>query len=324
MTRTRPDLPYPLKLEPRYLEKPWGGRRIATVLGRDLPGRRMIGESWECYDRDGGSSRIVNGRLAGQHLADVRGEEPFPLLMKLLDVTGSLSVQVHPGIDSAVRYGGESKAECWFVLHAAPGARVYRGLRDGCDANDLRAGLKSGRVKELLHSFEVEPGHVIFVPPGTVHSIEGGVLLAEIQENSDTTFRLDDGGRTGLDGKPRALHREEALGSMAFGDRSPDTIPTQVLNDEGSMTHRLLVQNRWFTVDHFTAMGTFTLEVEPSPACTYAVMHILTGSGQIRPFHRHVAPEEFGPGDTLLLPEEFDEYEIVPGATVLSALIFRR
>lgn len=323
MTRTRPDLPYPLRLEPRYLEKPWGGRRMAAVLGRKLPDDRLVGESWEVFDRDGDSSLIVNGRLAGQHLADVRGDEPFPLLVKLLDASGPLSVQVHPGEDAARRFGGEPKAECWFVLQADPGARVFRGLRDDCDETELRRALAAGDVQRCLHSFEVSRGDVVFLPPGTVHSIGGGVLLAEVQQNSDTTYRLHDWARTGDGGSGRPLHVEQALASIRWGDRGDDLVRTQVI-DDGAITRLLLVQSRWFTVEHVTAMGTFTLEVEPSPACSYAALHVLSGSGRITPFHRHVAPETFAPGDTLLLPEEFDSYEVEPGATVVRALLFRR
>jgi mannose-6-phosphate isomerase len=296
---------------------------MTTVLGRDLPGTAPIGESWEVFDRDGDSSRIANGRLAGQHLADVRGDEPFPLLVKLLDASGPLSVQVHPGVDAARRFGGEPKAECWFVLQADPGAHVVRGLRDGCDETELRRALAAGDVSRCLHTFDVSAGDVVFLPPGTVHSIGGGVLLAEVQENSDTTYRLHDWERSDLDGRTRPLHVEQALASIRWNDRGDDRVRAQIV-DDGPVTRLLLVQSRWFTVDHVTAMGTFTLEVEPSPACSYAVLHVLSGSGRITPFHRHVAPEPFAPGDTLLLPEEFDAYELEPGATVLRALLFRR
>lgn len=309
--------PYPLLLEPRLLEKPWGGRRIETLLGRALPPGARIGESWEVFDRGGESSVVRNGPLAGRSLASLRGEEPFPLLVKILDATETLSVQVHPDAAAAARVGGEAKTECWFVMAAAPGARVWRGLRDGCTRRDLEEALGRGAVEECLHSFEVVAGDTVFVPAGTVHAIGAGVLLAEVQQNSDTTYRIHDFGRG------REVHLREALESTHFGPRSPDKVPSQVVEDEGSVQRLLLVRCPYFAVESVTAMGTFTLDVERSPRAVPAVLHVVSGSGELRPFRRGVAPVAFRPGDTMLLPAADESFEVVPGATVLRALLAR-
>jgi mannose-6-phosphate isomerase len=308
--------PYPMKLVPRLLPKTWGGRRIETVLGRKLPAGGPIGESWEVFDRDGDSSEVANGPLAGRKLAELRGAAPFPLLVKLLDATETLSVQVHPDADAAARLGGEAKTECWFVLHAEPGAKVWRGLRDGCTREDLTEALARGDVASCLHSFEPRPGDTIFIPAGTVHTVGAGVLLAEVQQNSDTTYRLFDWGR------PRELHVREALESVHFGPRSPDKVPAQVIEDEGAVRRELVVSCRHFAAECFMAMGTFTLDLAPSQA-PFQALHVLTGEGEIRAFRRGVEPVAFSRGDTILLPTDDDAFEVAPGASVVRALVFR-
>ncbi len=309
------DLP-PLKLSPRFLGKPWGGRRIESVLGRALPASGPVGESWEVYDRDGSSSVVAEGPFAGQTLASLRGERPFPVLVKILDARETLSVQVHPDAEAAARLSSEAKAECWFVLHAEPGARVVRGLRDGCTREDLEKALLDGSVDRCLHSFEVRAGDTVFVPAGTVHTIGAGVLLAEVQQNSDTTYRLHDYGRG------RDLHVREALESIRFGPRSPDKVPAQVLSDDGSYRRELLVTCRHFAAEVIVAMGTITLDLEPATA-PFQVMHVLAGTGEIRPFRRGVEAVAFRPGDTILLPSADESFEVALGASVVRALVFR-
>jgi len=294
------------------------------VLGHSLPGDGPVGECWLVHDRDGDSSEIVGGPLDGARLADLRGAEPFPLLVKLLDARLPLSVQVHPDADAAARLGGEQKTECWLVLHATPGARVYRGLRDGCTREELEAALEGGDVKRCLHAVDVESGDTIYVPAGTVHTIGAGVLLAEVQQNSDSTYRIHDWGRLGLDGKPRDLHLEAALDSIRFDARSEDKIPQQQIADEGTVSRILLVRSPHFTAEHISAMGTFTLDTPASGDGTWRVLHVLAGSGELRPFERGVDAVTFATGDTLLLPARHDAFELTLGATVLRALVFSR
>lgn len=310
-------VPHPLVLVPRLLEKPWGGRRMETVLSRALPPGRAIGESWEVYDRADGSSVVRDGPLAGRSLADLRGPERFPLLVKLLDATERLSVQVHPDAAAAARLGGEAKTECWFVLHAEPGARVWRGLRDGTTRDDLARAVADGSVEEVLHSFEVVAGDTIFVPAGTVHTIGAGVLVAEVQQNSDTTYRLWDWGSA------REVHVREALESVHFGPRSPDKVPPQIVEDDGRVQRALLVRSPFFTAESVLAMGTFTLDVPDSGGRWPAVLHVISGEGELRPFRRGVAPVRFRRGETILLPPRDEAFEVVPGASVVRALLFR-
>ncbi len=319
-----PDLPHAVKLLPRFLPKPWGGRRMAQALGMELPGRDPIGECWLVHDRDGRSSEIADGPLAGRTIGEFRGDDPFPLLVKILDASQPLSVQVHPGPEAAERLGAEQKSECWFVLHAELDAKVYRGLRDGVTREDVARAADDGSFADLLHPVPVSAGDTIYVPAGTVHTIGAGVLLAEVQQNSDTTYRLHDWGRVGLAGRPRDLHVESALESIEFGPRGEDTIPMQLIEDDGPVRRLLLVRSTHFTVEHVTAMGTFTLTAPASDDGTWRVLHVLAGAGNLRPFDRKSPAIEFATGETLLLPSRFEEYEVELGATVLRAMLFRR
>jgi mannose-6-phosphate isomerase len=223
---------YPLRFEPILKERVWGGRRLAT-LGKALEGDQPVGESWELVDLPEDQSRVAEGPLLGARLRDlIERSGPailgpvgldggsFPLLVKYIDAAQDLSVQVHPDAVAAARLGGRPKSEAWTVLDAAPGAKIFLGLRPGTRREDLEAALCAGQVPELLQAVPVSAGDIVPVPPGTTHAIGAGVLLAEVQQPSDTTYRVYDWGRVGLDGKPRALHRREALESIHFEAQS--------------------------------------------------------------------------------------------------------
>jgi mannose-6-phosphate isomerase len=227
-------LPSPLFLRPFLRPLVWGGTRLAYVFGKgtaDAP----IAEAWELADREEGSSVVVGGPLDGASLTEVtreRGEAllgpagvraswngRFPVLFKLIDAADRLSVQVHPGREDLPRLPGgtEPKDEAWLILDAAPGSVIYRGLRDGLGLPALEQALALGQVEHALHSFAPARGDVVHLPPGTLHAIGAGVLLAEVQQNSDTTYRVWDWGRPGTDGKMRPLHVPEALAVTRFG-----------------------------------------------------------------------------------------------------------
>lgn len=215
----------PLVLAPIYRRYLWGGRRFATALGRDLPPGDDYAESWELVDRGPDQSVVAAGPLAGATLGSLvrdRGREllgrrgglaAFPLLFKFLDARLDLSVQVHPDDVRAARLSppDRGKTEAWYVVDAAPGARIWAGTTAGTDVAAFAAALRAGRVADVLHSFAPRPGDCVFIPAGTVHAIGGGLLVAEIQQSSDVTYRLHDWGRVGPDGRPRQLHVEAGL-----------------------------------------------------------------------------------------------------------------
>ncbi len=322
---SRDPTPYPMLLEPRYVEKPWGGRRMEGVFGRALPAGIPVGESWELFDRPGASSRIRNGPLRGRCIADLRGKREIPILLKVLDIRERLSVQVHPDAGTARAHGTDPKAEAWVVLEAGPGARIWRGFREETTPEAFREAVAKGTVEDLLHSFEPRAGDVVTVPAGTVHSAGGGLLLAEIQQNSETTYRLWDGGRGGVEGAPgRPLQVEQGLEALRLGPAGPDRVVPREVVDDGNLRRLLLVATPWFEAEHLTAAGTVTLETGEGDRDRWHALLFLSGSGVVRAFDRRAEPAEFRPGDTVMLPAGHDDYEIEPRAgQVVQALAFR-
>jgi mannose-6-phosphate isomerase len=309
---------YAIKLVPRTLEKPWGGRRLAELYGREMPDGARVGESWEFYDRPDGSSEIANGPLAGRAVASLRGRSPIQLLVKLLDARDTLSVQVHPDEEAAEELEGTAKTEAWYVLDAEPGAKLYKGFREGVGAPDLLAALGAGTVAELLHSFTPSRGDVVFLPPGTVHAIGGGLVLFEVQQNSDTTYRLFDWNRPGLDGNPRELHVNEAIRSAEFVGPGLDRVEPRLVSDNGHHRRTVRVSCPHFVVEEHTVLGLVTFETERRSHDTYHVLFVVEGEGSCQPFARGAEELFFAPGDTILLPAEHSSYELQPrpGRTV--------
>ena len=227
----------PLVFEPIYQDRVWGGRTLETKLGRGLPDPGVpYGESWEICDRPEANSRIARGPLAGQTLGEIwqsesrrdifgpaapLDQERFPVLCKILDAREKLSLQVHPPAAVAPSLGGEPKTEMWYVAHADLGAKLYVGLRSGASRDDFERALEDGTAEDLVHQIPVMAGEFIFIPSGRLHAIGAGLLIYEIQQNSDTTYRVFDWNRVGLDGKPRDLHIEESLRSIDFDDIEP-------------------------------------------------------------------------------------------------------
>ena len=249
---------YPLQFEPIYKPKVWGGRALES-LGRALPGdtSNRIGESWELADLSkssasgggGGQERsvIANGPLAGKTLHDViqrygdrllgrlrlNDDGGFPLLVKFLDAQQNLSVQVHPSVDYAQEHpDAHLKSEAWYIIDAQPGAVIYKGIRDGVTAEQFRQAIDAGQVEELMIPVPVKTGDCHYLPSGTCHALGAGILVAEVQTPSDTTFRVYDWGRT-----DRELHLEQAMQCIHFG-------PPEVEVTERTVAHRRDVHHR--------------------------------------------------------------------------------
>jgi mannose-6-phosphate isomerase len=215
----------------------WGGRRLGEVLGKPLPSAGPYGEAWEISDHGSHQSVVESGADAGRTLRELVQREPesltgskrpgpFPWLVKYLDACDWLSVQVHPDEESVGRLwpGEGSKTEAWFIVAAQPGSRVYAGLRPGVDEKQLRAALADGSVAECLHQWEPRAGDCVFLPAGTVHAVGGGVLIAEVQQTSDATFRLFDWNRRDAEGRTRQLHVEEAMACIDWNGGPVDPI----------------------------------------------------------------------------------------------------
>jgi mannose-6-phosphate isomerase len=250
---------YPLTFHPIFKERVWGGRRLHELYDKNLPPHVPIGESWEISDRPGDVSVIANGPLAGKDLhwvvqnfrSELMGRAVlsklrFPLLVKILDAHQTLSLQVHPPATKAAQLLGEPKTEMWFIAEAAPRAELFVGLKRGCNSEDFAARIQSGKVADCFHRVHVRAGDAMFLPSGRVHALGAGLVIFEIQENSDTTYRVFDWDRKGLDGKARELHVKESLESIDFDDFEPGLLQPQLQKERPQVAS--LVHDRLFAV----------------------------------------------------------------------------
>jgi mannose-6-phosphate isomerase len=300
----------------------WGGRRLGEVLGKTLPTPEPYGEAWEISDHVSHRSVVQNGTLSGTTLHELMRRDPaalvgsetttFPWLVKFLDACDRLSVQVHPDERAVGRLwpGEGSKTEAWFVLSAQPGSRVYAGLLPGVDEQALRKALAAGTVAECLHSFEPRPGDCLFLPAGTVHAVGGGVLLAEVQQTSDATFRLFDWNRRDAQGRARTLHVEEALACIDWkaGPVHPVRAvgyPTTAVEGDAEPVWQTLVRCCYFHLDYARQEDPFSL----GGGGRTQVLMVLHGRGQL------CSPggqDSLAPGDTVLLPTALPEVSLLP------------
>ncbi|MFC0214504.1 type I phosphomannose isomerase catalytic subunit [Paenibacillus chartarius] len=281
--------PYPLQFKAEMKERVWGGRALEQ-FGLELPEGR-IGEGWMIGDHPNGTTRVVNGELAGLGLDEVRERlgktwfgtkgfseknGRFPLLIKLLDCEDDLSVQVHPS-DSYERLpaGELGKTEMWYILDAKPGAKIIYGLEPGVTRDSLAAAIADGRIMDCLQEVSVEAGDSFYIPAGTVHALCSGVLVAEIQQNSDTTYRLYDYNRPGLDGKPRELHIEDSLNVIAYEGSGATRMKTNVSQPNEWLT---LAQSPYFVTQKGLVNGSWALETTPE---SFTIIIVCSGSGTI-------------------------------------------
>ncbi|RKX36267.1 MAG: mannose-6-phosphate isomerase [Verrucomicrobia bacterium] len=278
---------HPLRFKPLYQERVWGGTHLATQLGRSLPAGRKIGESWEIVDRPGDQSVIVSGSLAGRTLREAIESEgasimgpgwdrsrPFPILVKWLDCTDRLSLQVHPPAEVAAHLGGEPKTEHWYIAAASSDSHLIAGLRRGATREAFESAITSSTVEDLIHRFKVSAGDSILVESGRLHAIDAGNLILEIQQNSDTTYRVYDWGRVGLDGEARELHIERSMQSIDFDDFEPEPL-------RGSSGDFVLADCSEFRIRKFERRAGATLSIakEEDPRIVSVTDGVLTIDG---------------------------------------------
>ncbi|MGH8100109.1 MAG: type I phosphomannose isomerase catalytic subunit [Chthoniobacterales bacterium] len=280
----------PLIFEPIFMERIWGGRRLETEFGKQLPPSVRIGESWELVDRPEAQSVVARGSLKGktlhelwtQHRPEIFGDVPdhprFPLLVKLLDAHEKLSLQVHPPEKIAAKLGGEPKTEFWYVAVAEPGAKLFAGLKQAMARARFEEALRDGSIADHVHAIESKRGDAMFLPAGRFHAVGAGNALIEIQQNSDTTYRVFDWNRFDDTGKPRQLHIEQALESIDFDDVSPRLVQAK---GENLVRHELFEVEKW----------NLDAPREVAPPGQFAVVCCLTG--KLRCVDVDLAPGEF-------------------------------
>ncbi len=256
---------YPLQFEDNFHEAVWGGKDLQLYLGKNLPAGKKIGESWELSCHPHGEGVVRNGPLKGKLLSQLMKSAPdqlvgkelalridaFPLLIKLIDASDTLSIQVHPGDEyAAANAADKGKTEAWQVLRAKPGADILCGLNRKLTKGLAAQAIKDHSFVNYLQSIKVKGGESIFVPAGSVHAIKAKVLLYEVQEASDVTYRIYDWGRTGLDGRPRALAIKEALDVMDYSDTgNHQTIPAVI--NSGGFTRTICVACKYFAIEKY-------------------------------------------------------------------------
>lgn len=285
---------YPLKFKKTLVKKVWGGRKFNTVLNMELPDEALYGESWEVSSHKGGLSYIENGKYAGKALIDIveenrekilgkeiveRFKGAFPLLIKYLDINDRLSVQVHPSDEYALRVEGEfGKSECWYVMEASEDATLILGVKDGVTKDIFKEKVEKKDFTDLFNTIKVKKGDFINLLPGVVHAtLEGSILICEVQQNSDTTYRIYDFDRL-VDGKLRDLHIDKALDVIDFeGNIQVTTSESrQKISLVGAVKEEL-VRGNYFSVDKYLIDGEFEDETNKN----FKILSILDGEGEI-------------------------------------------
>jgi mannose-6-phosphate isomerase len=313
---------YPLKFSPILKDKIWGGTKLKSLFNKPAETDKL-GESWELSGYEGDESVVTNGFLAGNNLTELieiyMGELigdtiydefglSFPLLFKLIDANENLSIQVHPNDEvAAKRHNSFGKTEMWYVVDADPGSELIIGFTDECSRETYLKAMAEDRVEDLLHKVKVSKGDVFFIPAGRVHAIGKGVVVAEIQQSSDITYRIYDYKRKDDNGNERELHTEEALDVINFeASKQPKTIYTPLLNETTPL----------ITCDYFTTnLLRFDKQIDRQYAKidSFVAYMCLEGNFTIE-FEGNIT--EVSKGDTILIPASIDELTLLPEGEV--------
>lgn len=311
---------YPLRFKPVYQTYLWGGNRLREQYGRSDSPDGIVAESWEVTDRPDGMSIVENGPFAGKSLRElieayggkIVGRDcklsVFPLLIKVLDAAKTLSVQVHPNDETALKYGGEAKTEMWYVLDAEEGAVVYCGLKEGVTPEAFRKAIDENTLEEWLTTIPVQKGDAIFVPGGRVHAIGAGCLLLEVQQNSNTTYRIYDWGRVDSDGKSRELHVDQAMQVSSWDDRDSALQPCDEIQSDNQMSIDEILESDYFRLERLVTSEEVDLENDgDSFEVVFAVNApvVLQGGGEaVEVAAGSSALIPAGARDTLLVPTQ--------------------
>lgn len=320
---------YPIKFKPVYKDYIWGGRYFEK-FDRELP-EGILAESWELSSHKNGVSVASNGELAGKTLPDIVKADPqnilgkkfpadcqeIPLLIKFIDANDKLSVQVHPDDNYAAVYeGGLGKNEMWYIMDAKPGAKLVAGLKPGVTREVFARAIKDNRIEECLLEVEVQPGDVINIPAGLLHAIGAGIVIAEIQQTSDTTYRVFDYNRVDSKGVGRPLHLDKALDVTDFSveKREVKTKGVEIKLNE-SFTKTVFLANKFFACEKYDVNGGL---IEATDGSKFFIFICLEGNGNIESENASV---EFKAGETVFIPASMGEYKLEGSFISLKAYI---
>lgn len=312
---------YPLFFEPVYKNIIWGGRKFETYFKRTIPDGN-VAESWEICCHQNGMSIIKNGPLQGKTLDEViklykkeiLGEkyDKFPLLIKLIDANDKLSIQVHPHDEYSKRVENQlGKTEMWYVIDAKEGAKLVYGLKKGTTRESLKKTIEENTIEELLNFVSVEKGDIIFIPSGTVHAILDGLLLAEIQQNSDITYRLYDWNRVDKDGKKRELHIDKALDVIDYDFEGKVLKPE--FKEHNGYKMAQAVSCKYFNVDIIKVEKEF----KDKPTDSFIIFTAVEGEGNLTYGEEY----EIKVGNSFLIPASLNEFKIKGNLTLLKTTV---
>ncbi len=318
---------YPLKLQPIYKETIWGGSKLREKFNKDIPSD-YTGESWEVACHKNGTSIISNGALKGKSLDNViklygvlllgsrvgvKGVEKFPLLVKILDASDKLSVQVHPDDGYAMKHekGELGKTEMWYVIDAEPGAQLIYGVKQGTTQQKFKQSIIDGNLEEQLNHVDVEAGDVFHIPSKTLHAIGKGILIVEIQQNSDTTYRVYDWNRVGADGTSRKLHIKKALDVADLSEvTGKEKVEGQVINI-GTTKRTHLVDCKYYTTEKIEVKCRSEEQLNGEK---FDIIIVIDGEGKIE---YNLGDVTFNDGDSFLIPACMGDYSIIGRCTIL-------
>ncbi|MEZ6121734.1 MAG: type I phosphomannose isomerase catalytic subunit [Planctomycetaceae bacterium] len=315
----------PLVFEPLLYQIRWGGRKLGTLLNKPIGAAQDYAESWELADHANGQSVVARGPLTGITLSElVRHQGPellgvhseqnqFPLLIKFLDANDWLSLQVHPNDRQAVSYNPSEngKTEAWVILDAEPGSEIICGLKPGVTREQLAEHLHAGTVSEIVHRIPAAAGDCFYVPAGTVHALGPGIVLAEVQQQSNLTFRLHDWGRLGSDGKPRPIHVQESLDCTDYAAGPVDPVTPRELGD-GEHCFEELVRCQHFVIRRHQGINPFHLKL----GNRFRILMLLEGSATLSTNDSTSPTETLKKGETTLLPACLHEAHIHPESAI--------
>ncbi len=310
---------YPMKTLPVFQDYIWGGTRLRETYGKDIGNRAA--ESWEVSCLDLNPCKVANGEFAGLLLKDVISEkrdlimgkngahyQEFPLLVKLLDANQKLSVQVHP-------YGEHGKTEMWYIIDAKPGAKIGYGFSRDVTKDEVRAAAKNGTMESLIHYVDVKPGDAFFIKGGTVHCLCEGLLVAEVQQSSNTTYRLYDYNRRDAAGNLRELHVEEALSVAELSGVSDKDLQKPVIKTEGDVQISTLADCPYFITMKYVCPTRYQISMNGK---TFETITFVKGSGEILYSGGSVA---FRAGDSFLIPACLCMYDVLGDCEFLRSML---